>query len=232
MMSPVHFALFRSLKVRRCDSAVLMCTYLCPHFFCLKTKQTFLTSWKRCVMMSPVQFAQFPYLKVRHCDGAVLMCTCAHIFLFKKTQLFSVPGKDVWWCCLYTLHVSVLEHKFQREKSANRNAPCVSHCNNPAMIQLQKVSEVRNNIIQTPWGAEGFPLYGSQSVSATHVWKCSIGFALTGPFWRTIMTKVTSDHWTEGEGGFCIDMESFLMSEVGLQDRLSKSQDWLCSYET
>ena len=80
MMSPGHIAQFRSLKVRHCDSAVLMCTYLCPHFFGLKTKQTFLTSWKRCAMMSPVHIEQFRSLKVRHCDSAVLMGTCAHIF--------------------------------------------------------------------------------------------------------------------------------------------------------
>ena len=86
MMSPVHIAQFRSLKVRHCDSAMLMCAYARAHcllVFGLKKTKTFLTSRERCTMMSPVHIAQFRSLKVRHCDSAVLMCAylCPHFLV-------------------------------------------------------------------------------------------------------------------------------------------------------
>ena len=81
MMSPVHIAQFRSLKVRHCDSAMLMCAHIVCCFLLKKT--TFLTSRERCTMMSPVHIAQFRSLKVRHCDSAVLMCAylCPHFLV-------------------------------------------------------------------------------------------------------------------------------------------------------
>ena len=111
MMSPVHLAQFPSLKMRHCDSAELMCTYLCSGvvvFF------AFFTTWERCAMMSPVHLAQFLSVMARHCDSAVLMCTylCTHClrlffwFLKNFSHFLGKMGNDVT-CTLCT--VSFLE---------------------------------------------------------------------------------------------------------------------------